>query len=76
MTEASRDSAAGRAHRRVLFAVHTGRSDIVELARSSAARLAKAGITVRLLEDEADALGIEGAQVVPRTPRPPAARRS
>jgi NAD+ kinase len=48
----------------VLLAVHTGRQDIVELARSSAARLAKAGITVRLLEDEAVALGIEGAQVV------------
>jgi NAD+ kinase len=49
----------------VLLAVHTGRQDIVELARSSAARLAKGGITVRLLEDEAEALGIEGAQVVP-----------
>jgi NAD+ kinase len=49
----------------VLLAVHTGRQDIVELARSSAARMAKGGITVRLLEDEAQALGIEGAQVVP-----------
>ena len=49
----------------MLLTVHTGREDIVELARSSAARLAKAGITVRLLEDEAVALGIEGAQVVP-----------
>ncbi|MFW3173061.1 NAD kinase [Geodermatophilus sp. CPCC 206100] len=51
--------------RHVLLAVHTGRSDIVELARSSAARLAKGGITVRLLEDEAPDLGIEGAEVVP-----------
>ena len=49
----------------MLLAVHTGREDIVELARSSAARLAKGGITVRLLDDEAEALGIEGAQVVP-----------
>jgi NAD+ kinase len=51
--------------RHVLLAVHTGRQDIVELARSSAARLTRAGITVRLLEGEAVALGIEGAQVVP-----------
>jgi NAD+ kinase len=49
----------------VLLAVHTGRQDIVELARSSAARLAKGGITVRLLQEEAEALGIEGAHVVP-----------
>jgi NAD+ kinase len=45
--------------------VHTGRQDIIELARSSAARLAKGGITVRLLQEEAEALGIEGAHVVP-----------
>jgi NAD+ kinase len=49
----------------VLLVAHTGRRDIVELAQSSAARLAKAGITVRLLEDEARALDIEGAEVVP-----------
>ena len=40
--------------RRVLLAVHTGRRDIVELARTSAARLHKSGIVVRVLEDEAD----------------------
>ncbi|RFU19259.1 NAD kinase [Geodermatophilus marinus] len=50
--------------RHVLLAVHTGRADIVALARSSAARLARAGITVRLLDDEAPELGIEGAEVV------------
>jgi NAD+ kinase len=53
------------AARHVLLAVHTGRSDIVELARSSADRLMRAGITVRLLDDEAPDLAIEGAVVVP-----------
>jgi NAD+ kinase len=51
--------------RHVLLAVHTGRDDIVALARSSAGRLARAGITVRLLEEEAAALAIDGAEVVP-----------
>jgi NAD+ kinase len=51
--------------RHVLLAVHTGRQDIVELARSSAVRLARAGITVRVLADEATELRIEGAEVVP-----------
>ena len=65
MTEVSPTVWAPSGSRHVLLAVHTGRQDIVELACSSAARLAKGGITVRLLEDEAQALGIEGAQVVP-----------
>jgi NAD+ kinase len=47
----------------VLLAVHTGRADIIELARAAAARLAKAGIVVRVLEDEADALAIPDAEV-------------
>ncbi|MGY1773698.1 NAD kinase [Blastococcus sp. SYSU D00813] len=51
--------------RHVLLAVHTGRRDIVELAREAADRLMRAGITVRLLDDEAPDLGIEGAEVVP-----------
>jgi NAD+ kinase len=51
--------------RHVLLTVHTGRRDIVELARRSAVRLQRAGITVRVLADEADALAIEGAEVVP-----------
>ncbi len=50
--------------RHVLLTVHTGRQDIVELARSSAARLGRAGITVRVLQEEAPELGIEGAEVV------------
>jgi NAD+ kinase len=51
--------------RRVLLTVHTGRRDIVELARTSAARLQDGGIVVRLLEDEAGDLDIAGAEVVP-----------
>jgi NAD+ kinase len=51
--------------RHVLLAVHTGRQDIVALAQRSAARLQRAGITVRVLEEEAGALAIEGAEVVP-----------
>ena len=38
--------------RRVLLTVHTGRRDIIALARSSAARLQAGGIVVRLLENE------------------------
>ena len=51
--------------RRVLLAVHTGRRDIIELARTSAARLTAGGIIVRLLEDEAPDLEIADAEVVP-----------
>jgi NAD+ kinase len=51
--------------RRVLLTVHTGRRDIIELARTSAARLLAGGIIVRLLEDEAPDLSIAGAEVVP-----------
>jgi NAD+ kinase len=54
--------------RRVLFAVHTGRRDIVDLARTSADRLLRGGIVVRLLADEAPALAIEGAEVVDAGP--------
>ena len=50
--------------RRVLLAVHTGRADIVELARSAAARLTEAGIVVRLLDDEAEAMAVPDAEVV------------
>jgi NAD+ kinase len=50
--------------RRVLLTVHTGRRDIVELARTSAARLTAGGIVVRLLEDEAKELEITDAEVV------------
>ncbi|TKJ29405.1 NAD kinase [Blastococcus sp. CCUG 61487] len=50
--------------RRVLLTVHTGRQDIVLLARTSAARLQTAGIVVRVLEDEAELLDIPAAEVV------------
>jgi NAD+ kinase len=64
VTEPSGDAVPEEQPRRVLFAVHTGRRDIVELARSSAARLARGGIDVRVLVDEAEALDIDGAEVV------------
>jgi len=54
--------------RRVLLAVHTGRADIIDLARTSAERLSRAGLVVRLLDDEAGDLAIEGAEVVPFGP--------
>ncbi|MBM7804549.1 NAD+ kinase [Geodermatophilus bullaregiensis] len=65
MSEAGQSEWRPGGGRHVLLAVHTGRQDIVELARSSAARLARAGITVRVLADEAAELRIEGAEVVP-----------
>ncbi len=55
--------------RRVLITVHTGRRDIVELARASAARLMKAGIAVRVLDDESPALGLDDVEVVPADSR-------
>ena len=61
---AADDRGQDREPRRVLFAVHTGRRDILELARSAATRLLRGGITVRVLEDEAEALAIDGAEVV------------
>jgi NAD+ kinase len=54
--------------RRVLLAVHTGRADIIDLARTAAARLTRAGLVVRVLDDEAADLAIEGAEVVPFGP--------
>jgi NAD+ kinase len=50
--------------RRVLLTVHTGRRDIVDLARTSAARLTAAGIVVRVLAEEAEDLDIPDADVV------------
>ena len=62
---ATQGSGAGQAAtRRVLLTVHTGRRDIVELARTSAVRLMSGGIVVRLLEDEAEALDLDKAEVV------------
>jgi NAD+ kinase len=60
---------SGNRTRRVLLAVHTGRADIVHLARSAAARLAHDGFIVRVLEDEAAALAIPGAEVCSSGPQ-------
>jgi NAD+ kinase len=65
VTEADEGTSRREEPRRVLLAVHTGRRDIVELARTSAARLTAGGIVVRVLEDEAADLGIADAEVVP-----------
>jgi NAD+ kinase len=56
--------AAAEPSRQLLITVHVGRRDIVELARTSAARLMKAGIAVRVLAEEAPYLGLEGVEVV------------
>ena len=53
--------------RAVLLVVHTGRPDGVNAARSVVKRLASAGVTVRVLDAEADDLRCAGAVVVPAT---------
>ena len=68
MTQRTPACESGQGIRRVLLAVHTGRADIVALARSAAGRLAGDGIIVRLLKDEAEALGIPDAEVCPFGP--------
>lgn len=50
--------------RSALLVTHTGRRDIVELAREVAGRLGSAGMTVRVLDDEAADLALPGAVVV------------
>jgi NAD+ kinase len=61
--KADGDVAPAEEQRRVLLTVHTGRRDIVDLARTSAARLMAGGIVVRVLEDEAADLDIPAAEV-------------
>jgi NAD+ kinase len=63
MSEVDAGTSAPQEQRRVLLTVHTGRRDIVELARTSAARLMRGGITVRVLAEESAELAIEGAEV-------------
>jgi NAD+ kinase len=63
MSEVDAGTSAPQEERRVLLTVHTGRRDIVELARTSAARLMRGGITVRVLAEESAELAIEGAEV-------------
>jgi NAD+ kinase len=47
--------------RTVLLIVHTGRDEAVAVARAVAGRLLDAGMCVRLVVDEANDLGVEGA---------------
>jgi NAD+ kinase len=68
VTDGTAACESGSETRRVLLAVHTGRADIVELARSAATRLTEAGIIVRLLEDEAEAMDVPDAEVCPSGP--------
>ncbi|MEV0200712.1 NAD kinase [Nonomuraea sp. NPDC050691] len=55
-------------NRTVLVTVHTGREAAVESARLVIDRLVDAGITVRVLDTEADDIGCLGADVVPGEP--------
>jgi len=55
------DSGAGRS---ALLVTHTGREDIVELARDVAGRLGSAGMAVRVLAEEARELRLVDAEVV------------
>jgi NAD+ kinase len=57
-------SAAGRS---VLLVAHTGRAKTIEVACAVARRLMAGNMLVRVLADEAAALGIEGAEVVSAT---------
>ncbi|HEY2551217.1 MAG TPA: NAD kinase [Streptosporangiaceae bacterium] len=54
--------------RAVLLVAHTGRPAAVLSARSVAGRLGYAGFEVRVLDSEADDLGLEGARPVPACP--------
>lgn len=50
--------------RRVLLVVHTGRRAAVATAQAVCGQLVAAGVGVRVLESEADALGLDEAEVV------------
>jgi NAD+ kinase len=52
----------------VLLVGHTGRVDAVRLMRDAAARLAAAGVDVKVLADEARDLALEGVRVVEPAP--------
>jgi NAD+ kinase len=63
VSSSSEDRTGAEEPRRVLLIVHTGRRDIVELARTSAMRLLQGGIVVRVLDSEASDLAIDRAEV-------------
>jgi NAD+ kinase len=51
------------ASRRVLLVTHTGRELAMEVAREAFRLLSEAGLVVRLIADEAEALGLDAAEV-------------
>jgi NAD+ kinase len=51
------------APRRVLLVTHTGRELAMEVAREGFRLLSEAGLVVRLIADEAEALGLDAAEV-------------
>ena len=53
--------------RSVLVVVHTGRPEAIRSAQLVIERLSEAGICVRVLDDEAAAIGGSGVQVMPST---------
>jgi len=62
--EPQRGSAAPGTNRTALLIAHTGRADIVDLATVVCKALHREGFDVRVLEEEADALVIDGVTVV------------
>ena len=58
----------GADRRELLLVTHTGRPEVLRTVRAAAERFVAAGIGVRVLEDEAAALGTPGASVVPSDP--------
>ncbi len=57
-------SAAADGDRSVLFIGHTGREEALRSVRDAAERFAAAGVSVRVLADEADELGLTDVKVV------------
>jgi len=54
--------------REMLLVAHNGRADAPVAVRKAAEQFAASGVAVRVLEDEADELGLTGATVVPAGP--------
>ena len=59
--------------REVLVVAHTGRDSARRIAQRLCSRLSAAGVGVRLVDDEADALGLDSAAVTARVSGPEAA---
>jgi len=59
---------SSRGERSMLLVVHTGRPDGVRTAREVSDRLCAAGVTVRVLETEAQDLGCQNTKVYPVSP--------